>query len=173
MVRACLVLALGAQKPEGTAFPSQLRWNVTFSSNLYEGADVRFLNRYRTYNALVRTLGYITWQHITQILKGYDDGVYHSGLLSFWTLDFRLPDDGQSPKTQYSPTYCRAYSVATIIRRGIGLATGFIGSHTVTVYTLYNSQQLSFFSSSEDFGSNSATNSYGVPCHYPLTKLSP
>jgi hypothetical protein len=28
--------------------------------------------------------------------------------------------------------YCRAYSVATIIRRVIGLTTGFIGSHTVT-----------------------------------------
>jgi hypothetical protein len=39
-------------------------------------------------------------------------------------------------------------------RRGIGLTTGFIGSHTITVYTLYNSQQLSLFSSSEDFGSN-------------------
>jgi hypothetical protein len=42
------------------------------------------------------------------------------------------------------------------IRRGIGLTTGFIGSHTVTitVYMLYNSQQLSFFSCSEDPGSN-------------------
>jgi hypothetical protein len=49
--------------------------------------------------------------------------------------------------------------------------------HTVTVYTLYNSQQLSLFSSSEDFGSNSATtaatNSYGVPCHYSLTGAAP
>jgi hypothetical protein len=27
------------------------------------------------------------------------------------------------------------------IRRGIGLTTGFIGSHTITVYTLYNSLQ--------------------------------
>jgi hypothetical protein len=35
----------------------------------------------------------------------------------------------------YIYIYCRAY-VATIIRRGIGLTTGFIGSHTVTVYTL-------------------------------------
>jgi hypothetical protein len=45
--------------------------------------------------------------------------------------------------------------------------------HTITVYTLYNSQQLSLFSSSEDFGSNSATtaatSSYGIPCHYSLT----
>jgi hypothetical protein len=58
-------------------------------------------------------------------------------------------------------------------RRGIGLTTGFIGSKTITVYTLYDSQQLSFFSSSEDYGSNSATtaatSSYGVPCHYSLT----
>jgi DNA invertase Pin-like site-specific DNA recombinase len=29
--------------------------------------------------------------------------------------------------------------------------------HTITVYTLYDSQQLSFFSCSEDPGSNSAT----------------
>jgi hypothetical protein len=39
-----------------------------------------------------------------------------------------------------------------------------------TVHTLYNSQQLSPFSSSEDCGSSSATtaatNSYGVPCHH-------
>jgi hypothetical protein len=45
--------------------------------------------------------------------------------------------------------------------------------HTITVYTLYDSQQLSFFSSSEDYGSSSATtaatNTYGVPCHYSLT----
>jgi hypothetical protein len=41
--------------------------------------------------------------------------------------------------------------------------------HIITVYTLYDSQQLSFFSSSEDYGSNSATNSYGVPCRYSLT----
>jgi hypothetical protein len=45
--------------------------------------------------------------------------------------------------------------------------------HTITVYTLYNSQQLTLFSSSEDLGSNSATTaatkSYGVPCHYSLT----
>jgi hypothetical protein len=42
--------------------------------------------------------------------------------------------------------------------------------HTITVYTLYNSQQLSPFSSSGDSGSNSATtaatNSYGIPCHH-------
>jgi hypothetical protein len=42
-------------------------------------------------------------------------------------------------------------------KTGIGLTTGFIGSHTITVYTLYDSQQLSFLSSSEDYGSNSAT----------------
>jgi hypothetical protein len=62
-------------------------------------------------------------------------------------------------------------------KTGIGLTTGFIRSHTITVYTLYNSQQLSFFSSSEDYGSNSATtaatNSYGVPCHYSLTGAAP
>jgi hypothetical protein len=39
-------------------------------------------------------------------------------------------------------------------KTGIGLTTGFIGSHTITVYTLYNSQQLSLFSCSEDPGSN-------------------
>jgi hypothetical protein len=48
--------------------------------------------------------------------------------------------------------------------------------HTITVYTLYDSQQLSLFSSFEDFGSNSATtaatNSCGVPCHYSLTNWS-
>jgi hypothetical protein len=62
-------------------------------------------------------------------------------------------------------------------KTGIGLTTGFIGSHTITVYTIYNSQQLSLFSSSEDPGSNSATtaatNSYGVPCHYSLTGAAP
>jgi hypothetical protein len=39
-----------------------------------------------------------------------------------------------------------------------------------TVHTLYNSQLLSLFSSSEDFESSSATtaatNSYGIPCHH-------
>jgi hypothetical protein len=39
-----------------------------------------------------------------------------------------------------------------------------------TEHTLYNSQQLSLFSSSEDFGSSSATtaatNSHGIPCHH-------
>jgi hypothetical protein len=61
------------------------------------------------------------------------------------------------------------------IRRGIGSTTGFIRSQTVTitVYTLYDSQQLSLFSCSEDFGSNSSTNSYGVPCHYSLTGAAP
>jgi hypothetical protein len=36
--------------------------------------------------------------------------------------------------------YCRAY-VWQLYKTGIGLTTGFIGSHTVTitVYTLYNS----------------------------------
>jgi hypothetical protein len=42
--------------------------------------------------------------------------------------------------------YCRAY-VATIIRRGIGLTTGFIGSHTVTVYTLYTRSSLQYLPS--------------------------
>jgi hypothetical protein len=49
--------------------------------------------------------------------------------------------------------------------------------HTITMYTLHNSQQLSLFSSSEDYGSNSATtaatNSYGIPCHYSLTAAAP
>jgi hypothetical protein len=70
-------------------------------------------------------------------------------------------------------------------KTGIGLTTGFIGSdlldhtqlHTITVYALYDSQQLSLFSCSENFGSNSvttaATNSYGVPCHYSLTGAAP
>jgi hypothetical protein len=47
--------------------------------------------------------------------------------------------------------------------------------HTITVYTLYNSEQLSLLSCSEDFGSSSATtaatSSYGVPCHYTLQPL--
>jgi hypothetical protein len=60
-----------------------------------------------------------------------------------------------------------------LYKTGIGLTTGFIGSHTVTVYTLYDSQQLSLFSCSEDCCSNSATNSYGVPCHYSLTGAAP
>jgi hypothetical protein len=76
----------------------------------------------------------------------------------------------------FNAWYCRAYSVSTIIRR-VGLTTGFIASHTITVYTLYNSQQLTLFSSSEDLGSNSATtaatNSYGVPCHHSLTDYCP
>jgi hypothetical protein len=62
-------------------------------------------------------------------------------------------------------------------KTGIGLTTGFIGSHTITVYTIYNLQQLSLFSSSEDCCSNSATtaatNSYGIPCHYSLTAAAP
>jgi hypothetical protein len=45
--------------------------------------------------------------------------------------------------------YCRAY-VAWLYKTGIGLTTGFIGSHTITVYTLYNSLlQLQLFS--EDY----------------------
>jgi hypothetical protein len=66
-----------------------------------------------------------------------------------------------------------------LYKTGIGLTTGFISSHTVTitVYTFYGSQQLSLFSCSEVFGSNSATtaatNSYGVPCHYSLTGAAP
>jgi hypothetical protein len=55
-------------------------------------------------------------------------------------------------------------------KTGIGLTTGFIRSHTqlhtITVYTLHNSQQLSLLSSTEDLGSNSATtaatNSYAL-----------
>jgi hypothetical protein len=62
-------------------------------------------------------------------------------------------------------------------KTGIGLTTGFIRSHTVTVYTLYNSQQLSLFSCYEDPGSSSATtaatNSYGIPCHHSLTAAAP
>jgi hypothetical protein len=41
--------------------------------------------------------------------------------------------------------YCRAY--VDYIRLGIGLTTGFIGSHTVTVYTLYNPLQYTSLSS--------------------------
>jgi hypothetical protein len=37
--------------------------------------------------------------------------------------------------------YCRAYAATNIYITGIGLTTGFIGSHTITVYTLYNSLQ--------------------------------
>jgi hypothetical protein len=40
-------------------------------------------------------------------------------------------------------------------KTGIGLTTGFIGSHAVThSYSVYTSQQLSLFSCSEDPGSN-------------------
>jgi hypothetical protein len=60
-----------------------------------------------------------------------------------------------------------------LYKTGIGLTTGFIGSRTITVYTLYGSQQLSFFSCSENPGSNSATNAYGVPYHYSLTGAAP
>jgi hypothetical protein len=74
----------------------------------------------------------------------------------------------------------RIYIVARMWRlykTGIGLTTGFIRSHTITVYTLYNSQQPSLFSSTEDLGSNSATtaatNSYGVPCHHSPTGATP
>jgi hypothetical protein len=74
--------------------------------------------------------------------------------------------------------YCRAYSVATIIRRVLDWQLDLLDHtqlHAITVYTLYNSQQLSLFSSSDDFGSNSATtaatSSHGVPCHHSLTLL--
>jgi hypothetical protein len=76
---------------------------------------------------------------------------------------------------------------------GIGLTTGFIGSQTVTVYTLYNSlMQLQLFSDDccsariltrnwnaprNSLVANSLnqlpTNSYGVPCHYSLTGAAP
>jgi hypothetical protein len=80
--------------------------------------------------------------------------------------------------------YAEFFVVLNIVARmrrlyktGIGLTTGFIASHTITVYTLYNSQQLSLFSSSENWCSNSATtaatNSDGVPCHYSLTGAVP
>jgi hypothetical protein len=76
--------------------------------------------------------------------------------------------------------YCCAYSVATIIRRVLDWQLDLLDHaqlHTIIVYTLHNSQQLTLFSSSEDFGSNSATtaatNSYGVPCHYSLTGAVP
>jgi hypothetical protein len=66
--------------------------------------------------------------------------------------------------------------VATIIRRVLDWQLDLLDHtqlHKITVYTLYNSQQLSFFSCSEDPGSNSATtaaaNSYGVPCHHSLS----
>jgi hypothetical protein len=84
---------------------------------------------------------------------------------------------GQSRRRRCNFILSRVYGDYN--RRGIGLTTGFIGPHTVTitVYTLYNSQQLSFFSCSEDYGWNSAstaaTNSYGVPCHYSLTGAAP
>jgi hypothetical protein len=71
-------------------------------------------------------------------------------------------------------TYCRAYSVATIIRRVLDWQLDLL-DHTqlqcIHVIT-HNS-----FSCSEDCCSNSATtaatNSYGVPCHYSLTGAAP
>jgi hypothetical protein len=71
--------------------------------------------------------------------------------------------------------YCRVYA-ATIIDGVLDWQLDLLDQtqlHTITMYTLYNSQQLSLFSSSEDFGSTSATtaatSSYGIPCHYSLT----
>jgi hypothetical protein len=70
--------------------------------------------------------------------------------------------------------------VATIIRRVLDWQLDLLDHtqlHTITVYTLYDSQQLSLFSCSEDCCSNSATtaatNSYGVPCHYSPTGATP
>jgi hypothetical protein len=37
------MLALGTQKPEGTAFPSQLHWNVTFFKQLIRGCGCKIL----------------------------------------------------------------------------------------------------------------------------------
>jgi hypothetical protein len=70
--------------------------------------------------------------------------------------------------------------VATIIRRVLDWQLDLLDHtqlHTITVYTLHNSQELSLLSSTEDLGSNTATtaatNSYGVPCHYSLTGAAP
>jgi hypothetical protein len=55
--------------------------------------------------------------------------------------------------------YCHAYA-ATIIDGVLDWQLDLLDHtqlHTITVYTLYDSQQLSLFSCSEDFGSNSAT----------------
>jgi hypothetical protein len=76
--------------------------------------------------------------------------------------------------TQRKPIYCH---VLSDYRRVLDYQLDLLGHNqlhnSVTVYTLYNSQQLTLFSSSEDFGSNSATtaatSSYGVPCHHSLT----
>jgi hypothetical protein len=45
--------------------------------------------------------------------------------------------------------------------------------HTITVYTLYNSQQLSFFSCSENPGSNCCSQLLWHPLHYSLTAAAP
>jgi hypothetical protein len=66
--------------------------------------------------------------------------------------------------------YCRAY-VATIYGYWIDNWIYWIRIGYTTrlqCITLYNSQ-LSLFSSSEDPGSNSATSSYGIPCHHSLS----
>jgi hypothetical protein len=83
---------------------------------------------------------------------------------------------GINMESTYTPRYDTVARMWRLYKTGIGLTTGFIGlliSYTqFIVHTLYNSQQLSLFSSSEDFGSNSATtattNSYGIPCHHSL-----
>jgi hypothetical protein len=62
-----------------------------------------------------------------------------------------------------------------LYKTGIGLTTGFIRSHSYTTrlqcITLYNSQQLSPFSSSEDSGSNSATTGCNLLLWHPLPSL--
>jgi hypothetical protein len=67
--------------------------------------------------------------HLTFVLYWQSNfGISFSGIISshlFWQFSYCCVDI----------LYCRAF-VATIYKTGIGLTTGFIGSHTVTVYTL-------------------------------------
>jgi hypothetical protein len=70
--------------------------------------------------------------------------IYHS-CIKHYILVFCIPQNVdihveplRTQETMSVISYCRAYSVATIIRRGIGLTTGFIESHTVTHnYSVY------------------------------------
>jgi hypothetical protein len=70
-------------------------------------------------------------------------------------------------KTQHTPL--KHHYILSRVRRlyktGIGLTTGFIGSPiSYTHFTTHNDR----VSSSEDSGSNLATNSYGIHCHHSL-----
>jgi hypothetical protein len=84
---------------------------------------------------------YTIWNMILLLIPHYNIHIIspstplsHIAGLQDWGFLIRNDAHGKALR------YCRAYSVATIIRR-VGSKTGFIGSHTITVYTLYNSLQ--------------------------------